>query len=317
MSREIKRVALDFDWPLNEVWEGYLRPDKFGEEPCPDCETGYSPHAQHLHNLWYGKAPFSPADTGCQPVTPDTPAIRARAERNIGDAPDYYGGGEVAIVREANRLARHFNDAWMHHLTDEDVVALVEAGRLVDFTHTWSRETGWLPKDPAVVPTAAQVNEWSLRGFGHDSINASVVVRARCAREGQPEACATCGGHASLEAYPGQRAESEAWERTEPPAGEGWQFWETTTEGSPQSPVFDSPEGLVEWLVREEGYRPTAAWRLVADGGSVGSFIATGGTVYDSARDGDVLAGDIPNGTEVTVDEVTVVRPAAIESGGA
>lgn len=31
------------------------------------------------------------------------------------------------------------------------------------------------------------------------------------------------------------------------PIGEGYQLWETTTEGSPQSPVFDTLEKLCEW----------------------------------------------------------------------
>ena len=59
--------------------------------------------------------------------------------------------------------------------------------------------------------TAEQVNEWSLRGFGHDSINASIVIRARCEREGVPDECSRCHGHGSIETYPGQRAEAEAW----------------------------------------------------------------------------------------------------------
>ena len=33
----------------------------------------------------------------------------------------------------------------------------------------------------------------------------------------------------------------------EPPTGEGYQLWETTTEGSPQSPVFESLEELCDW----------------------------------------------------------------------
>lgn len=33
----------------------------------------------------------------------------------------------------------------------------------------------------------------------------------------------------------------------EPPTGEGFQLWETTTEGSPQSPVFASVEELADW----------------------------------------------------------------------
>lgn len=33
----------------------------------------------------------------------------------------------------------------------------------------------------------------------------------------------------------------------EPPSGEGCQLWETTTEGSPISPVFETLEALCEW----------------------------------------------------------------------
>lgn len=43
MSHEVKRVPLDFGWPLNKVWEGYLMPDRLKERPCPAgeaCERG-------------------------------------------------------------------------------------------------------------------------------------------------------------------------------------------------------------------------------------------------------------------------------------
>ena len=33
----------------------------------------------------------------------------------------------------------------------------------------------------------------------------------------------------------------------EPPTGEGYQLWETTTEGSPQTPVFETIDGLAEY----------------------------------------------------------------------
>ena len=36
--------------------------------------------------------------------------------------------------------------------------------------------------------------------------------------------------------------------RFDPPAGEGWQMWETVSEGSPMSPVFATPEELAQWL---------------------------------------------------------------------
>lgn len=248
MGREIRRVPADFNWPLNKVWEGFLTPARLRETDCSDCEHGYSPQAENLYALWYGKIPFDPASTGSTPWRHDSPAVRAFAERNVSNAPDFYGTSEAAIVREAQRLANLWNGQWSHHLSQDDVDALREAGRLKDFTHTWSRETRWQKIEPPVTPTAAQVNEWSLSGFGHDSINASIVIRARCEREGIADTCPTCQGHGSVEAYPGQRAEAEAWEPTEPPKGDGWQLWETVSEGSPISPVFATTEELARWM---------------------------------------------------------------------
>jgi hypothetical protein len=204
--------------------------------------------------------------------------VRARAERNIAQAPEYYGTGEAAIVREGQRLADHFNNGWIHHISQDDVDALVEAGRLYDFTRTWTRENGWQPKDPPVVPTAAEVNEWSISGFGHDAINASVVVCARCEREGIEPICQTCDGHATVEKYEGQRAEAEAWEPTDPPEGEGWQLWETVSEGSPVSPVFATADELAVWMSNpERGNRwvpQEVAAKFIADGWAP-SFVAS------------------------------------------
>jgi hypothetical protein len=60
--------------------------------------------------------------------------------------------------------------------------------------------------------------------------------------------CPTCDGYGSAEKYPGQRAEAEAWQPTDPPEGDGWQMWQTTSEGSPVSPVFPTAEELATWL---------------------------------------------------------------------
>lgn len=290
MGREVRRVPLDFDWPTGQVWEGFLVPDRLDGVKCPDCKHGYSPQARHLNDLWYGYVPFDPATTGSTPLRPDTPAVRQFAERNVGCSPSFYGAGEAAIVREAERLSTLWNGMWAHHLAQDDVDALVAAGRLVDFTHTWTGGEGWRPIEPPPVVTAAQVNEWSLRGMGHDSINSSIVIAARCEREGVSDTCPRCHGHASLEAYPGQRADAEAWQPTDPPAGDGWQLWETVTEGSPISPVFDSAEGLARWLTT-----PTACWgamqrpmtieqaRGFVKAGRAPSMIGNAGGLHDGA----------------------------------
>jgi hypothetical protein len=289
VSREVKRVPLDFEWPLDKTWSGYIWPDKFHENQCPDCESGRSPRGQYLHDMWYGNVPFHPSDTGSTVLTPETPAVRAFAERNVASAPDFYGSGAYAVYMEGRRLANLWNGMWSHHLTQEDVDALIAEGRLMDFTHTCDRKNGWQPIVPAPVVTAAEVNEWSLRGMGHDSLNAHYVVDARCEREGVPLRCATCNGNGSLEAYPGQRAEAEAWERTDPPAGDGWQLWETVSDGSPITPVFAAPEELARYMTRsprDVAAPPMASTFEVAmrfidagwcpSGGSIGDEVVTG-----------------------------------------
>ena len=41
---------------------------------------------------------------------------------------------------------------------------------------------------------------------------------------------------------------SPSWKPTEPPAGDGYQIWETVSEGSPISPVFATPEELARHM---------------------------------------------------------------------
>lgn len=252
MGREIKRVPLNFDFPIDSgTWSGYVMPDKFNEDPCPDCERGYSWQYERLHALWYGYTKFDPKLAGSTPLTIHTPVVRAFAERNVGRAPEFYGTGEQAVDWEAHRLVSMWNQQWNHHLSQGDVDALVADGRLRDFTHTFDSSRPpterWQPIEPPVHPTATQINEWSIRSMGHDSINAYVVINARCERYGTSTQCATCEGNGSHEAYPGQREEAEKWERTEPPTGEGWQLWQTVSDG-PISPVFETPEELARWM---------------------------------------------------------------------
>lgn len=45
MSREVRRVPLDFDTPIGETWPGYFMPAALSEDPCPlradgSCNNG-------------------------------------------------------------------------------------------------------------------------------------------------------------------------------------------------------------------------------------------------------------------------------------
>lgn len=249
MGTELKKVSLDFDWPLNKVWGGFKNPFYTQSIECPDCKgNGSSPEYQHLHDLWYGNAPFKPEDRGSKPFLPTDELVWRFAKRNVSNAPAYYGIGETAIMREAQRLCDLFNSEWMYHLNQQDVDALLKGDRLWDFTHIWTQGKGWEPKDPPYVPTPEEVNKWSISGFGHDSSNAWIVISAECDRLGYEKSCKHCDGEGCLWPTREIKQMAEDWTSIEPPTGEGYQIWETVSEGSPISPVFEKPEDLAEWM---------------------------------------------------------------------
>lgn len=68
------------------------------------------------------------------------------------------------------------------------------------------------------------------------------------------EWCPTCGGE--LEAYP----------KIDPPTGDAWQYWETTSEGSPITPPFATRPELAAWMVdngeSDESYRETLEYLM-------------------------------------------------------
>lgn len=248
MGRELKRVPLDFTWPLNKPWKGFLNP-LYTATQCEACGgNGYSTEGNRLKEMWYGQVPFRPEDRGSTPfLTTDAP-VRAFATRNVQHSPNYYGSGEQAIEREARRLCRHWNGSWSHHLNADDVTALVEAGRLMDFTHTFDVKNRWQPKDPPYVPTPREVNEWSVVGMGHDSINQWVCVKAECKRLGVSETCGTCDGEGCHWPSPEAKEAYENWQSYQPPSGDGYQIWETVSEGSPISPVFSTARDLAQHM---------------------------------------------------------------------
>lgn len=197
MGRKIKRVAMDFDWPLSKAWHGYLCP--YRSFKCPSCDgTGMGAEAKRLHDDWH----------------------------------DHAGTGR----------------RWCDKLDEDDVQALLDAGRLRDLTHTWTRESGWQRRADGHVPTPAEVNAWAQSGMGHDGLNQWVCVTERCARADIIVECLRCSGKGHLWATPEIERLADEWTPTEPPAGDGWQVWETVGEGSPITPVLPSAEALARYL---------------------------------------------------------------------
>jgi hypothetical protein len=288
VSRTFKRVPMDFAWPIGQLWRGYVNPHEDLAVECLDCRNGHDrvggrpdANAALFHDQWYGLAPFDPKAYGAEPLSPYAPAIWRLASKNVGAPADFYTGNakriareakkaeacdpadpilvpfpqfdkESAINREARRLYALWRCQWQHHLVQADVEALIAEERLWDLTSTWSKAHGWQPREDGHQPTAAEVNAWSLEGFGHDSFNCGHCIEARCAREGVPYLCGRCHGSGSLWPTPEIEKKCEDWQPTDPPIGDGYQLWENCSEGRPVSPVFPSLDALCAWAADHE-----------------------------------------------------------------
>jgi hypothetical protein len=219
MGREIKRVALDFNWPLNKVWEGFLNPH-YTATKCTSCDGGgYNPATKIIADTWYDSENFG---------------VTWRYEYYVDPQ------GNPATRPPWKIIGK--SQSWCHDITQDEVDALIRGNRLYDFTHNWKSGEGWTPKDPMPVVTAAQVNEWSQHGFGHDAINCGICVKQRATRLGVYGYCTCCDGEGVIWPSTADKEKYEAWVETPPPEGEGWQVWETVSEGSPVSPVFATAE---------------------------------------------------------------------------
>lgn len=211
MGRKLMRVPLDFSWPRNMVWKGYLNP--YHSQTCKACDgSGLNPATKKLSDDWY------------------------------------------------THLRTDGKEGWGKHLEQEDVQALIDADRLWDFTRVprtpeqveivrqkiAAGGNSWLPESNGFVPTAEEVNAWNREHFGHDACNRWICVEARAKRLGIYGNCAYCED-GEIWATEEIRKLHDAWTDFDPPVGDGYQLWETTSEGSPVSPVFSSLEELCAW----------------------------------------------------------------------
>lgn len=224
MGREIKRVALDFNWPMSKTWEGYINPHW---RPCPErdrtCFGGSTAAGQWLDALcrMFGTV----ADSGL-----GGPELRERGILwphpyliDFPTAPTHEIPDEIAKsgIAEMQR--------WMGRIRKDDFV-LAPTREFAEFYAGLTGEKGDSP-----FGFIGSTGAWRL----------GTKLRELAGVSESWGTCPTCKGEgmdpAVADAY-------EAWEKTEPPAGEGWQVWETVSEGSPVTPVLPTAEALVDYL---------------------------------------------------------------------
>lgn len=258
MGREIKRVPVDFDWPIAKIWKGFINPHP-GPKNCSECGgEGLNAATREISELFYDHDGFGSRWTYAYGVDPNG---------NAAERPPW------AILGDCRR--------WCDSITQDEVDALVAHGRLMNFTHAWTAGTGWKRRDDLYVPTASEVNAWNGRGGlgGHDSINRWILVKARARRLGVYGNCRACHGRGHEKMPRKMKKKYLGWKEFGPPRGDGWQVWETVSEGSPISPVFATANELVGWLV-SNGYSVAAAKNFVKSTGWVPSLVSVGGKHY-------------------------------------
>lgn len=231
MGREIRRVPLDFDHPLRERWPGFICNEG---GPCPEtsktCFNG-----QTAAGAWLDAICRFLETAARESLVPDERRQAYAAEPMQRIYPHPY-------LKEFPQ-APHFlagNGRWN---TTRHLVPLTQ--ELGEFLIA-------LSGDKTLGHTLGSGGSWSIQK--------ALMKKAKAPKDWG--ACPVCGGEGD---DPAKRAAAAAWKRTPPPAGDGWQLWETVTEGSPISPVFKTAVGLERWLV-EQGYTPGAAHGMVEEG---------------------------------------------------
>lgn len=74
-------------------------------------------------------------------------------------------------------------------------------------------------------------------------------------------------GYLRYNALDEDEIESADKDAFDPPKGDGWQVWETVSEGSPVSPVFATSEELTQWMIKE-GYAEAGVRKFIEIGWS-------------------------------------------------
>jgi hypothetical protein len=242
----IRRVAINFDWPMGKIWNGFINPHRPYE--CSKCRgTGSSKEVRRLTNRWYYGN-----DDGIWNPDQEYTATQYHLTQE-----------EVNLLVDKGRL--------------HDFAATWNGKRWIPKQNDDGSQ---------YYPGAAEVNEAAKKCSSlHDSINQYIVTAHRAKKAGYPIYCDHCeNGTGEIFAGEDHKRRYEEWTETEPPKGDGWQVWETVSGGSPVSPVFKTAEELIEYLVEGGDYRDRKNGRQAPSREAVEAFVNGAGWVLSGAR---------------------------------
>ena len=209
MGRTMKRVPMDFDWPWHKVWKGYLNPYRAIE--CPYCyyESDKSSNGWTIEARKYDDTFYGFKMGGRYLDHPYKPG-----RRYCPDAKPYkWEQWEIDFIASKPDLKKQM-------FGDNDVPSLEDM------------EEFFLQHDLVMgIPSGVQYE----------------LTEEYCRRNGFESTCPHCGGSGHVFLNDEFKRLYDEFEFVDPPTGDGYQLWETTSEGSPVSPVFASFDELCEW----------------------------------------------------------------------
>lgn len=257
MGRELKRVPLDFDWPTDKLWPGYIN-DLGG--PCPKdgktCFGGYTAAAKWLDAvsrliLMLGEEAAS---------APYAEEMKSRGRifphpylEEWGTAP------RTELSREAHRRIQDSGTNWQTRSAQFHMEMAANPPKL-------------LPLTPELVQLVSGLTGGLLQGLGGgDAYHVDQALRKAAGVPEEWGRCPACDGHGD---DPKKREAAEAWERKGPPIGDGFQLWTSTSEGAPISPVFATMDELCGWCETNAttfaSFKTTAAeWKKMLEADNV------------------------------------------------
>lgn len=250
MGRKLMRVPLDFNWPHNKLWRGYINPHW---APCPaDQVTCFN--GSTAAGKWIDAIARFIAILG-EDAAQESKADALRARGRIFPHPYLKEFPLAPSYQLPNIVSREMRD-----MTREQRMRVLAE---------YSRDQRTLPLGGDVMAGFV-----TMLAKGDDITShsgATYKIYKTLEEVGKlPEGwdiCPICKGEALdpavAEAY-------EAWKDEEPPTGDGYQLWETTSEGSPISPVFASMDALCTWAAEHANtfadFKATAEqWRSMLD----------------------------------------------------
>jgi hypothetical protein len=210
MGRELRRVPMDFDWPMKRIWKGYINP--YRGINCPWCydedekhSDGMTKEAREYKKAFYGfmndwqyiQHPYKPRQQYCPKSKP------------------------------------YSLERWEYDFLISD--------------NEW--ETRKRLFGDGEIPSYENITDYFLK-YGDMEFDGCIewaLINEYCRRNGYEVLCPHCKGNGTI--YINEEIEklNDEWRPIEPPEGDGYQLWETTSEGSPVSPVFATLDELCEW----------------------------------------------------------------------